>query len=210
MFMNPWICRKCLKQLLPWLRVPGALLVEVCQLRAFCSVVEAIRSVCPVVSRFCITAVCRNDILARIFLFVIAESVQFILCLFSWFILFVTIAFCTRLGSFEYCSYVENLTVTCCAISHISAKPTSSPDCSTHQWGSCATSASAASLGITFLSKITRTAVIFWQNWWQFCLIVRALSLYLLCVRMYHHEKSTCHQFASLLLNDDAAIWHNT
>ena len=81
-----------------------------------------------------------------------------------WFVLFVAFALCACLGPFEYCSSVKHTTEACCAVGHFSAKPTSGLACRTHQQSYDAMSTSVASTRVTFLSKIKRTAAVFWQN----------------------------------------------
>ena len=65
--------------------------------------------------------------------FAIVQRVHFFMYLSSWFVLFVIFALCTCLGPFEYCSNIECFTAVCCAVSHVSAKLMSGPDCNAHQ-----------------------------------------------------------------------------
>ena len=106
--------------LLLWLGLPVALLVEVCCLRASYNMVQAVKSICPVSCHFWVTAVCRNNILARKKkgFFIIEKSMRFFLYL----ILFAAFVFCSYLGPFEYCSSMEHFIAACCAVSHVSAK----------------------------------------------------------------------------------------
>ena len=70
---------------------------------------------------------------------------------------------------------------------------------------------SAVSLRITFLSKIKRTTIVFWQKLMAFfSAIVHAIGRYLFCLLIGIITESTHHQFTSLLLTDDAEIWYNT
>ena len=121
--------------------------------------------------------------------FFIAESV-FFFCINIIFVLYVALAFCSCLGPFGYCRNVEHTTAACCAVSHLSTKPTSGPDFSTHQWSRCAMSASTASPRITCLSFI-KTAAVFWENWQWFYLIIHALGRYLHCTCYNHWNYSS-------------------